>query len=104
MFGLSDINKDKINNVFARFPSISKVVIYGSRAKGNYKVGSDIDLMLFGKNLTHKELLHIYFELDELLTPYQFDLSLYSQVESNDLLEHVSRIGKIFYQANDCGN
>jgi hypothetical protein len=55
--------------------------------------------MLFGDNFTHKDLLHISFELDELLTPYQFDLSIYSQVESNDLLEHVNRIGKIFYQA-----
>lgn len=99
MFGLSDINISKINSVFARFPSLNKVVIYGSRAKGNYKVGSDIDLMLFGHNLTHKDRLHISFELDELLTPYQFDLSIYSQVESNDLLEHVNRIGKIFYQA-----
>jgi|TARA_R110001583_G_scaffold73737_1_gene205021 predicted nucleotidyltransferase len=99
VFGLSDINISKINSVFARFPSLNKVVIYGSRAKGNYKVGSDIDLMLFGDNFTHKDLLHISFELDELLTPYQFDLSIYSQVESNDLLEHVNRIGKIFYQA-----
>jgi len=98
MFGLSDINIDNINNVFSQFSSVRKVVIYGSRAKGNYRKGSDVDLVLVGDSITHKELLHIAIGLDDLLTPYQFDLSIYSQIENVDLIEHIKRRGITFYQ------
>jgi predicted nucleotidyltransferase len=99
MFGLSDSNVNKINKVFSHFDSVNKVIIYGSRAKGNNQKGSDIDLTLIGDKISHKELLHIHLELDDLLTPYQFDVSIFAQIENNDLLDHIKRMGKVFYQA-----
>ncbi|MBS0626813.1 MAG: nucleotidyltransferase domain-containing protein, partial [Verrucomicrobia bacterium] len=45
-YGLNELTIQKITDVFTKFPSIEKVVLYGSRAKGNYKNGSDIDLCL----------------------------------------------------------
>lgn len=96
-FGLPDDTIQKINTVFEKYPSIEKVIIYGSRAKGNYKKGSDIDLTLMGDKLTDTDRSHIYSDLDDLPIPYSFDLSLFSQLTHTDLKEHIHRIGKIFY-------
>jgi predicted nucleotidyltransferase len=50
-YGLKDLDIQKIQSVFTQFPEIQKVIIYGSRAKGNFKMGSDIDLTIVGENL-----------------------------------------------------
>lgn len=97
-FGLSNEVINQINQVFRDYPEIDKVIIYGSRAKGNYRVGSDIDLMLISDNVSYSMLLKIISALDELLLPYSIDLSCYQQIENPNLLEHINRIGQIFYQ------
>ena len=96
-FGLSKDVQIKICEVFAQNPNVIEVIIYGSRAKGNYKSGSDIDLTLVGDNLTTTDLLKIENDLDDLLLPYKLDLSILRQIENQDLLDHINRIGKIFY-------
>jgi predicted nucleotidyltransferase len=96
-FGLGEQTIDKIRGVFAAHPSIEKAVLYGSRAKGNYKPGSDIDLTLHGGLLTSRELGEIAEELDDLLLPYQIDLSLFSQIGHEGLKAHMERVGVIFY-------
>jgi len=67
-FGLNRTTFEHIQSVFAKHPEIDQVVIYGSRAKGNFRNGSDIDLTLIGKDITEKLLLLIKLELDELNT------------------------------------
>ena len=99
-FGLTQDTINKINGVFAKYPSIEKVIIYGSRAMGNYKKGSDIDLTFIGQAISDQEWTSIYFDLDDLLTPYSFDLSLLANIENPDLIDHIKRIGKLFYQRN----
>jgi len=97
-YGLSEQTIEKICAVFARHPAIDRAVLYGSRAKGNFKPGSDIDLALFGDSLTSRELGIIDEELDDLLLPYQIDLSIFNQVDHAKLREHIERVGVIFYQ------
>jgi len=99
-FGLSKSDITQINNVFRGVASIQKVILYGSRAKGNYKSGSDIDLTLMGENISHKDLLNISNQLDDIMTPYQFYLSLYSQINNVELLKHIDRVGVIFFTNN----
>ena len=96
--GLSAATADKIRDDFARFPAVEKAVLYGSRAKGNYKTGSDIDLSLYGKELTADTLWQIADALDDLLLPYSFDLSIFEQLDHVGLREHIERVGKVFYQ------
>ncbi len=96
-FGLKKTTIDGINGVFSRYLNIEKVVIYGSRAKGNYRNGSDIDLTLFGKDLTYEQLNRIETELDDLLLPYSIDLSLFEHIDATDLIHHINRVGKLFY-------
>jgi len=98
MFGLRENIIKQINSVFEEFPQIDEVFIYGSRAKGNYKPGSDIDLTLKGENINHDLLNSISLKLDELYLPYIFDISNFRAIDNKDLIEHINRVGKVFYE------
>ena len=97
-YGLTKEVIEKICGVYTRFPEIEKAVLYGSRAKGNYKDGSDIDLTLYGTALTPDLRANIAEALDDLLLPYTIDLSLFDELENTDLREHIERVGKVFYK------
>ena len=100
-FGLKETTIAQINSLFAQYPQIEKAILYGSRAKGNYKTGSDIDLTLIGENLTLKILYQISISLDDLLLPYTIDLSTHHQISNPDLLEHIDRVGKPFFDREE---
>ncbi len=97
-YGLSEQTIGKINSVFARHPVVEKAMLYGSRAKGNYKPGSDIDLTLYGSDISLKEKDRILDELDALDLPYTIDLSVFSRLTHAKLREHIERVGIVFYQ------
>lgn len=99
LFGLPLDAVEKIRTVFALHPEVKQVVLYGSRAKGNYKTGSDIDLTMYGDALNQSILLKILDELDELLLPWMIDLSLYQQIDNANLRDHIERVGTVFYQS-----
>jgi uncharacterized protein len=96
-FGLKQSTIDRINRVFSDYPIIKKVLIYGSRATGCYRNGSDIDLTILGEALTHQHLNRIETQLDDLLLPYSIDLSLFQNIDNPDLIHHINCVGKIFY-------
>lgn len=98
--GLPAASIKAIQQVFHRCPGIRQAILYGSRAKGNFRPGSDIDLTLKG-DLTYQQLLRIETELDDLLLPYKIDLSLYELLDNPALIEHIDRVGKLFYTASD---
>lgn len=100
-FGLKDNTLNKLYSVFAKFANIDKVVIYGSRAKGTHREGSDIDITLFGDNLDYNLINKLSVEIYELNTPYLFDISIYSKLQSASLKEHIDRVGKVFYSRKD---
>jgi len=97
-FGLPDSTCAIVRQILASYPQIEKAVLYGSRAKGNYKAGSDIDLTLFGAALDHQSLMSIASALEESDIPYTVDLSLFEQIETPALREHIQRVGQVFYQ------
>jgi len=96
-FGLAQSDLKKILAVFEKYAAIEEVVLYGSRAKGNYRPGSDIDLTLKGPALNLSILNRISTELDDLLLPYIFDLSIFNQIENEDLIDHIHRVGVKIY-------
>ena len=96
-YGLSESTVGKICTVFSNFPAIEQAVLYGSRAKGNFKPGSDIDLTLQGASITLRLCATIAETLDELLLPYEIDLSLFDSLDSVELREHIARAGVVFY-------
>jgi predicted nucleotidyltransferase len=97
MFGLPQNTIIEVQAIFTKYPSIEEVIIYGSRAKGDYKKGSDIDLTLKG-SIANAELSNIIDELDESYIPYLFDVSIYNQLQSDSLKEHINSVGKVFYK------
>ena len=97
-FGLEENVIERINAVFSFFPEIEQVVLYGSRAKGNYRIGSDIDLTLKGKELNLTLLNAVDTKIDDLLLPYLFDISIFEQISNPDLVNHIERVGKLIYE------
>lgn len=96
-YGLKQRDILAIQSVLRKHPKIIKAILYGSRAKGNYRLGSDIDLTLQGDQLQLSDLVAIDNALDDLLLPYTFDLSIYHQIEDPDLIAHIQRVGQELY-------
>lgn len=103
-YGLKEQTIESIRGVLARHPAVEKGVLYGSRAMGNFKPGSDIDLTLCGETLTSRELGVIVEELDDLLLPYMIDLSIFYKLGHAGLRDHIERVGVVFYQRSGDGN
>jgi predicted nucleotidyltransferase len=97
-YGLTTAVTDAINGVLSNHPQVTAAILYGSRAKGTFKHGSDIDLCLTGPELTLAALLVIETELDDLLLPYKIDLSLLCQIDNAALRQHITRDGVLLYQ------
>ena len=99
-FGLPPATLDKLNKVFARHNAIDAVLIYGSRAKGNYRAGSDIDLTIKGSEIPFAEFMQIDDQIDDLMLPYSVDLLQYRQIGNADLIAHIDRVGVEIYVKN----
>ncbi|MDE0469883.1 MAG: nucleotidyltransferase domain-containing protein [Candidatus Poribacteria bacterium] len=97
--GLSDQTLQKIRDVFVRYPQVEEAVLYGSRARGDYKNGSDIDLTLRGSaELTHTILSQIANDLDDQLLPYTIDLSIFKNIRNPEMIEQIERVGVALYK------
>lgn len=97
--GLSAVTVAKIHGVLDRHPEVEQAILYGSRAKGNFKPGSDIDLTLVGSSgLDERTRGRIDDELDDLLLPYEFDLSVFGQLKHPELIDHIRRVGVVVYE------
>ena len=97
-FGLKETTISQINTVLAQYPQVESSILYGSRAKGNYKPSSDIDLTLTGDKIDLRLIHKIETALDDLLLPYTIDLSAYRHLTNPQLLDHIDRVGKSFYR------
>lgn len=97
-YGLKAKTFEKIVGVLSENSKIEKVVLYGSRAKGNYREGSDIDLTIFGEGITVRDLNSISLKFDDLYLPYKVDLSIYDIIDNQEFLEHIDRIGIVVYE------
>ncbi len=96
-YGLASETIARINRVLAAHPEVEQTVLYGSRAVGTHKTGSDIDLSLKGEKLTLPQLLKMENELDGLLLPYKIDLSIFHALDNPDLIDHINRVGVVFF-------
>jgi predicted nucleotidyltransferase len=98
-FGLNDKDLSYIIETIAKFPEIEKAVLFGSRAKGNYKRGSDIDIAIFGDKVNGDTLsrLHAILE-DESPMPYFFDIIDGTHLAHQGLQEHIDRVGQVIFE------
>ena len=98
-YGLSDTVIKELQDVFRRHANIRKVLIFGSRSKGNYREGSDIDLALIGNGIDYRQLLEILCEIDNLELLYSVDLLDYQKKKGTPIGDHIERFGQVFYEA-----
>lgn len=92
-FGFKDGDLEKIITILKTNPDISQAIIFGSRAKGNYKNGSDVDIALKG-NISFSDVSEISFTLNEdTLLPYEFDVLHYERLNNEELKQHIDRVG-----------
>ena len=97
-YGLPDKTLNTLDSIFRKYPGIRQCIIYGSRAKGNYRKGSDIDLSLkTGDNFDFTDLLRIMGDFDDSDLPYFVDVSIYGEISNPDLKTHIDRVGKVMY-------
>ncbi len=98
-FGLSDKVIGELHAVFGRHENVRKVLIFGSRAKGNYHEGSDIDLAAVGTDITRRQLFDICTEIENIGLLYHVDLLDYERHKHTAIGRHIDRVGQLFYSA-----
>lgn len=86
-FGLKNEIIDNIKKVFSKYPEIDKACIFGSRARGDYKETSDIDIVLYGNDLTHTLNTKIFYDLEDLYIVYKIDLINFNTLKDGDKLK-----------------
>ncbi len=96
--GLNEKEISSIKAIFSKYENIDHVILYGSRAKGNFKPASDIDLALLGSNISPTQINEIESEMDELLLPYKFDISVFDSIDNPDLKKQILQTGLLFYK------
>lgn len=96
--GLTNKEVESIISVFSKYAQIEEVLLYGSRARGDYKPASDIDITMKGENIDLTLLSEIEYDLDDLLLPYKLDISIYDRISNSDLINHIDRVGVKLYE------
>ncbi|AXS80803.1 nucleotidyltransferase family protein [Dechloromonas sp. HYN0024] len=92
-FGLPMRAREQIVAVLSDYPEVINVTVFGSRAKGNYRPGSDIDLCLDAPELGMRRRLELENRLDDLLLPWKIDVLLRHEIDNPALIDHIARVG-----------
>jgi len=101
-YGLSARTFSTLNAIFQKYSGIKRAILYGSRAKGQFRTGSDIDLSLITDDtFTRSDLLRISGDFDDSDLPYFVDVSIYDRLSNPDLKAHIDRVGKVLYPINN---
>lgn len=96
-FGLTEKEHNAIRDVFRLYPKVEEVIIFGSRAMGTDKPGSDIDLAVKGRDLERSDIIRMTVRLDELPLAYKYDVIDYESISNPDLTKHIDTFGASFY-------
>lgn len=97
-YGLSARNMKTIQDILNKYPDIETVYIFGSRATGSFKHGSDIDLAVTNEGVDNKTIGRIKGDFEESSLPYRVDIVSYPALSNKDLKDHIDRIGVLFYK------
>ena len=98
IYGLSKTDIREMISIFKLHIGIEQVILFGSRAKGNFRNGSDIDLALKGDKLNLDDILNLLLDLDELYLPYKIDMIIYHHIDNQELMNHIKRVGVTLFE------
>ena len=97
VFGLKEEEEQILKSIFSKYENLNKVVVYGSRAKGTFNERSDVDLVITESNIDRPLIGQIISEINNSNFPYLVDLQDFSTLKNKQLIEHINRVGKVFY-------
>ena len=101
-FGLTERDRKYLESVMRKFPEIEQAIIFGSRAMGNSKRGSDVDLAIIGKNIASATALRLRTLLnEELPLPYFFDVVRYEIITNDNLKQHIDEHGVVLFSTQE---
>jgi predicted nucleotidyltransferase len=100
-YGLQESDLDALISLLKKNSKIDEIILFGSRAKGTFNNGSDIDLALKGSNLNLQDILDATLETEKLLLPYKLDLIIFNRVKEPSLTDHINRVGIVLYKRGD---
>lgn len=100
MSGLKENEIAQLKHCFSRFKEIEKGILFGSRAMGNYKNGSDVDIVLVGDKINHKTITQIVNALEETVMPYEFDMLIFNSIKNEELIKHIEQFGVEIYSTD----
>lgn len=92
-YGLLESDINNVISTLLKNQNIHKIVLFGSRAKGTFKDGSDVDIALKGADLKLVDIINVSLEIDKLFLPYKFDFVIYDRIKEKTLIEHIDRVG-----------
>jgi predicted nucleotidyltransferase len=95
--GLTDLQISRIRSVIKSYPGVHQAFLFGSRAMGSHRYGSDLDIAIDGYGLTIDDLLQIRAGIDDLNLPFILDLVLIQRIDNPELLDHIRRVGKLLF-------
>ena len=100
-YGLRMSDIDGIISILKSNKRIAEIILFGSRAKGTFNDGSDIDIALVGDGLKLNDIIQASLEMDKLFLPYKIDLVIFERIKEQELIEHIQRVGrKLFDRQN----
>lgn len=97
-FGLTESQITNLQNIFAKYPEVNQVFVYGSRAKGNFSERSDIDLIIKDSKISRTIINKIMLDFEESNIPFIVELQNYDNLKNLELIDHINRVGKIIYE------
>lgn len=97
-YGLNENTLIQLKQLFQKYNQIEEVILYGSRAKGNYSEGSDVDLVLKGSTIEFENLRQLQHDIDNLLLPWLFDIGIFKEIKNKELIDHIQRVGIPIYK------
>jgi predicted nucleotidyltransferase len=97
-FGLTERDMKTIQNIFMKYADVNEVHLFGSRAKGNFNAGSDIDLVIMNDGLPPKTISLMAADFEESSLPYYVDLADFHAIKALELIDHIKRVGVLFYK------
>ncbi|CAN5262066.1 nucleotidyltransferase domain-containing protein [soil metagenome] len=100
-FGLTDRDMETIRSILKSHPEIRNVELFGSRAKGNYRLGSDVDLAIMNEGVSGEQLAKIRSDFEDSSLPYNIDLVDFTRLEKQEFINHIERVGIPFYTRDE---
>ena len=98
---INDKLLEDLRYIFIKYSEIDKVILFGSRARGDNKVNSDVDLCIFGEGITHLVYAKVTMDIEELNTPLSFDVLNFNELSKNELIDNILSEGVDIYNGQE---